>query len=134
MLRVLCVVGAALALVVVGVVLTSCGDGGGVVNPEGSAPDAGALCTSLQAAKAGDGDRARAAFMDDAHEPLHELARELESIDRAEAARLLEAKQRVESAIERDALSSADLEPLVKVVDTSLRSLARDGLACAART
>lgn len=95
--------------------------------------DVTGLCDAVRAADASDPGRASAVFHDSAHEPLHELARQLEESDRAQAARLLEAKQKVEAAIERDALTSDDLDPLVAVVDTSLRLLGRAGLPCASQ-
>lgn len=56
-----------------------------------------ALCDSLRAAEAGDGVTAEARFVD-AHGGLHDLAAALEDEDRALAARLLEAKEKVEGA------------------------------------
>jgi len=47
---------------------------------------------------------ARATFFGFAHEGLHELARQLEGVDRRSAARLLEAKARVEEDLALDEL------------------------------
>lgn len=58
-----------------------------------------AVCDVAALAGAGDQKAAQAAFFDQAHEPLHELATAAaDSGDRAAAARLLEAKNVVESA------------------------------------
>jgi hypothetical protein len=44
-------------------------------------------------------DQARALFFDRSHTSLHTVARALEDVDRAQAASLLEAKQKVESEL-----------------------------------
>lgn len=44
-------------------------------------------------------DAARRLFFDRAHEPLHTVARALEDVDRARAASLLEAKEKVEAEL-----------------------------------
>lgn len=54
------------------------------------------LCEAADAADAGDEAGASGSF-EDAHAALHELAAATEEIDRAVAARLLEAKQAVEA-------------------------------------
>ena len=64
---------------------------------------------------------ARRHFFDRAHEPLHTVARALEDVDRAHAARLFQAKERVESELSDPPASLPD----------DLRRLAgvyRDGL------
>jgi hypothetical protein len=53
-----------------------------------------ALCQA-----AADPDAARRLFFDRAHEQLHTVARALEDVDRAQAAALLEAKEKVESEL-----------------------------------
>lgn len=60
------------------------------------------LCQSHESAVAGEIDDAARLFHDTAHEPLHELSAEAEQRDRSAAARLLEAKAKVEAAFERD--------------------------------
>jgi hypothetical protein len=57
---------------------------------------AAALCTARQQAMT-DVNAARATYYDRSHDALHTLARALEPVDRALAARLLENKQRVEA-------------------------------------
>ncbi|MGI9021773.1 MAG: hypothetical protein ACR2HV_00800 [Acidimicrobiales bacterium] len=54
------------------------------------------LCTARDRA-ASDVNSARVTFYAQSHDPLHTIARDLEPIDRALAARLLEAKQAVEA-------------------------------------
>jgi hypothetical protein len=54
-----------------------------------------ALCQA-----AAEPDAARRHFFDRAHEPLHTVARALEDVDRARAAQLLQAKERVESELQ----------------------------------
>ena len=53
-----------------------------------------ALCQA-----AAEPDAARRIFFDHAHEQLHTVARALEDVDRAQAAQLLQAKERVESEL-----------------------------------
>jgi hypothetical protein len=108
------VVAVVLALVVGG----ACGDRGGtaasgddpdrVSGPYGSIHTA--ICTATADAAAGDLEGARATF-DDVHLGLHDLAAAAETEDRAVAARLLEAKQRVELRL--DATTLGALVPTV---------------------
>ena len=75
-----------------------------------------ALCEAAAAP-----DAARRLFFDRSHEQLHTVARGLEDVDRAEAARLLQAKEKVESELPSPPASLPD----------DLRTLAavyRDGL------
>ena len=53
-----------------------------------------AICQGAEAP-----DAARRLFFDRAHEQLHTVARALEDVDRAQAAQLLQAKERVESEL-----------------------------------
>ena len=72
----------------------------------GSARDG--VCRAGEAARQGDPVGARAAFFDRSHQPLHELAAVTQERDRAAAARLLEAKERVESGLEKASPTLAD--------------------------
>lgn len=56
-----------------------------------------AVCAAASEARAGDLPAARQAFYDTAHQALHELAADAASTDRPVAARLLEAKESVET-------------------------------------
>ena len=82
-----------------------------------------AVCETVDLAGAGSEglDRARRSFVDRAHEPLHELAAALDTVDRGAAARLLEAKQRVEADLADPARAGSvghDLDALaVRVAD-----------------
>jgi len=67
-----------------------------------------AVCQAAGSARQGDAIRARAIFLDDAHQPLHELAAAAQQSDRSAAARLLEAKGRVESGLEKASPTLAD--------------------------
>jgi MoxR-like ATPase len=62
-----------------------------------------ALCQA-----AAEPDAARRHFFDRAHEPLHTVARALEDVDRAQAAQLLQAKEKVESELSNPPASLAD--------------------------
>ena len=95
--------------VAVGPPVGACGGSGpstGTASPSATtaAPAGSALaglgdrvCAVARSARAGDADSARASFFGPVHDDLHELADELSRTDRPAAARLLEAKQRVES-------------------------------------
>ncbi|MFP3900990.1 MAG: hypothetical protein ACLFXM_09040 [Acidimicrobiia bacterium] len=95
-----------LALLLAGALLAGCGDDGGDATARSRAPAAASpgspsvevvasgLCDALAAAEAGDLAGARDMFD---HGPLHDLADAVIDIDRGVAARLLEAKEAVES-------------------------------------
>ena len=91
--------------VVVALLLLAAGGGCGSEEERGDPgrrPDNAAylgVCRALGAAKTGDTDEARTVFDDEAHGPLHDLSAQVDDEDRAIAARLLEAKQAVESAV-----------------------------------
>jgi cytosine/adenosine deaminase-related metal-dependent hydrolase len=83
---------------------------------------AAALCTAKRQA-AGDPAAARRSFYDRAHDRLHELARLAERTDRAAAARLLEAKQRVEHDLDGPsppARLAGDLDRLLATTNAAL--------------
>jgi hypothetical protein len=94
------------------------GDGGGAGAGAGAGTKATGryggihteVCRAAAQADDGDLDAARRTF-DDVHTGLHELAAAAEEDDRATAARLLEAKQRVEAR-----LSATSLRELVAPV------------------
>ena len=124
---------AILALVVVA---GACGDGeseDGTITVAGQpvavAPlvDAhAALCEGAAAP-----DAARRLFFDRAHENLHTVARALEDVDRAQAARLLQAKERVESELpDQPPTLPEDLRQLAGVYRDSLGRLAITAPAC----
>lgn len=81
------------------------------------------LCQSRE--QAGNAEAARATFFDESHQALHELAMELEGTDRRTAAELLEAKAKVEVALDRLSTSSLRQEVLAELIEvtrTGLRS------------
>lgn len=82
-----------------------------------------ALCAARDQA-ADDVEAARVTFTDRVHEPLHELAKALETVDRAAAGRLLAAKQAAEAALSRNAPGlPADLSRLVGATHAGLDRL-----------
>lgn len=84
-----------------------------------------AVCQAADAARQGDARRARALFLDLAHQSLHELAAAVQERDRAAAARLLEAKGRVETELENPGQTLAgDLDTLAA---TTGRAMAAAG-------
>ncbi len=116
----------AVALVAVAVMATACAGGSdddGTITVAGQpvavAPLVDAHAGLCQAAA--QPDAARRLFFDRSHEALHTVARALEDVDRAQAAQLLQAKEKVESELPNPPAS----------LPTDLRALAavyRDGL------
>lgn len=90
------------------------------------------LCAAQRDASS-DPAAAKASFDDRSDDALHEIARLLEDTDRAAAAALLIAKQRVEADFEGAPASgdlSGDLARLVDATREGLRRLDLDGPAC----
>lgn len=84
-----------------------------------------ALCTARDEARA-DVMKASTTFYDRSHDALHTIAAALEGVDRAQAARLLEDKQRVEADLAAPQTAGtlvADLDQLAKVTRTGLTAL-----------
>ncbi len=76
-------------------------------------------------------DQARALFFDRAHDALHTVARALQDVDRAQAATLLVAKERVESELTAPPPTlSDDLLRLADVYRVGLGRLAITAPAC----
>lgn len=74
---------------------------------------------------------ARALFFDRAHEAIHTVARGVEDVDRAQAAALLEAKEKVEAELDKPPLTlGADLMALADAYRTSLGRLAITAPPC----
>ena len=110
------------AVLVVAATLGACGGGGG--DQAGGEPAKATgrwgqvhtnLCAAAAASAKGDRKAAEQDF-DDIHAALHELAAAVERENRAAAARLLEAKQRVETRG-----STQDLEDLAVTVAEGIR-------------
>ena len=103
--------GAVLAVVAVAAAIGAV-VGSGERTGTGPGPDFGAVrdgvCQAAAAARDGDTARARATFLDESHEGLHDLAAAAQERDRTAAARLLEAKQRVETGLEKGSSSLVD--------------------------
>lgn len=111
---------------VVGVAIASGpeGDGASPRYAQTLIPDLCAMRDTV-AAPGRDASPARTMFFDRVHEPLHELARDLSTEDRTQAARLLEAKQVVESLLSRgsEPEASRDVDPLIAETIRGLMSL-----------
>lgn len=85
-----------------------------------------ALCEAAAAP-----DAARRLFFDRSHEPLHTVAKALEDVDRASAAQLLQAKEKVESALPNPPAGLPDdLRRLAAVYRDSLGRLAITAPPC----
>lgn len=142
------VIGAALAMAAV-LASSACGGsggtssgtagtaaGGGAAASTAAAPPLGAavdgLCLARSQAHA-DPKSVRGTFYDRSHEPIHTIARELEAVDRALAARLLEAKEAVEVDVNAQppaATLAADLDRLIDVARQGLARLSVPTGAC----
>jgi hypothetical protein len=131
-------------LLAVAVVATACASDGGA-NGDPSAPPSGALgpVTSEAAAEAVRGlcalepetDRieAEATFLDRSHATLHVIAAATEVRDRAAAADLLEAKQRVEADLAGAGLPpgfAADVRALIDATGAALSAIGLDAPSC----
>lgn len=84
-------------------------------------------CDAFRLAADGSTSEAEATFQDEAHEGLHLLAERLIDIDRAVAADLLEAKQRVEA----DLLDDPDgdlVADLAQLIEQTRRAVERLGV------
>ena len=94
-----------------------------------------ALCDVRSRAGAGDRAGAAATFFDRSHDPLHTLARGLEDLDRASAARLLEAKQEVEGDLDDESDPGLLAAAVTELHTSAAGGLSRLGIevpACAA--
>jgi len=127
-------------------VAAACGsDGGGNGNP--STPPSGALGPVTAVAATGavrglcdlrtatDRAEAEATFLDRSHETLHVIAAATEARDRAAAADLLEAKQRVEADLAGADLPpdfAADVGALIQATRAALEAIGLDAPACPA--
>ena len=90
------------------------------------------LCAA-RASSGTDVNSARATFYDRSHDPLHSIARDLEPVDRALAARLLQAKEAVESGLCPDRARPTlgpDLDRLVEVTGQALTRLSLPAPPC----
>lgn len=125
------------AVLTLAVVFAACGGGGNTVDRTvtvAGQPVAVAALVDAHAAlceAAAEPDAARRLFFDRAHEQLHTVARALEDIDRALAAQLLQAKERVESELPNlPATLSDDLRRLAGVYRDGLGRLAITAPPC----
>lgn len=114
------------ALLVVAV--TACGNGNSTAVRSTGQALTDALCRARTDAALGEGDAANREYYDHAHQPLHELAAELQTRDRSAAAALLEAHQRVE-----DDLAMKPTPRDLAVHFGALAEQARDAVASTAR-
>ncbi len=124
------------AVLAFAVLVSACGDSGSedrtitvAGQPVAVAPLVDAHAALCQGAAAP--DAARRLFFDRAHEPLHTVARALEDVDRAQAAQLLQAKERVESELpNRPPTLSENLRRLAGVYRDGLGRLAITAPPC----
>lgn len=81
------------------------------------------LCT-IEAGRTEDLEGASRAFYDRAHDSLHEIAAAVEDVDRAVAARLLVAKERVEEDLRSPTLPETFAEDVAELLGTTRDALA----------
>ena len=119
-------------LLMLGLTLGACGNGGessANVPSDSALMDAvGSLCTARDEVTKSIED-GRRVFQDEAHSALHEIARRVTPIDRVVAARLLEAKQRVEAAFETKANPGAMRDFLSRLIEEANLALAELSLS-----
>lgn len=102
----------------------------GVVTPDAATTAVLGLCDLTSATDVVD---ARATFLDRSHWTLHVIAAAAEARDRAAAAALLEAKQRVEAALARPQLPprfKRYVETLIGATRDALDAIGLDAPAC----
>jgi hypothetical protein len=120
------------------VVAAACGDESdappsasfGAVTPNAASEAVLGLCELRSAT---DVIRAEATFLDRSHATLHAIAAAAEARDRASAAALLEAKQRVEAALAREDLPPhfrRDVDSLIDATRAALDALDVEAPAC----
>jgi hypothetical protein len=129
------------AVFALAVVAAACGDRGdageltpsssfGVVTPDTATTAVLGLCDLTNATDVVD---ARATFLDRSHATLHAIAAAADARDRASAAALFEAKQRVEAALARPELPprfQRDVETLIGTTRDALDAIGLDAPAC----
>lgn len=129
---------AAVAVLAAALLLGACGDDGVDERPASEPPGFTAaagrevvlgLCAALEDVGA-DPARAERAFVDRAHGGLHALAAAAEGADRAAAARLLEAKRRVEAGFEDGGPGLAELEELLAATRDALAAVGLPSPPC----
>ncbi len=99
--------------------------------PIASLVDAEAGLCAARAAAPGNPVAARAAFLDRSHTAIHTVARALEDVDRAGAASLLEAKEKVEAGLDgRPPTLTDDIAHLADVYRSGLGRLAISAPPC----
>lgn len=85
------------------------------------------MCRAVELANNGDNEQASTVFRDDIHQDLHDLAARTSEYDRAVAADLLEAKQKVEAAI--DDRASELGPPLTRLLADTRSAITATGTA-----
>jgi len=119
-----------IAMLVFAAGVTACG--GGSDQSDGYQSAASGLCEASTGVDYGDIEGAESQFYDTVHQPLHDLAAEVSEVDRVIAARLLEAKEAVESGFDTDPAGlGEELRSLISAVDESLIAIGDDPPPCA---
>jgi hypothetical protein len=111
----------------------ACGDGSVDDSSDGHSEWRDAVVTLCAAARHAETDRRAAEdlFMDQAHDPLHEIADAVSQRDRRVAARLLEAKNLLELRFEMTKGPSQDeIEELARRTDIALEVLDIEPVGC----
>ncbi|MGH8872993.1 MAG: hypothetical protein ACRDWS_13585 [Acidimicrobiia bacterium] len=116
----------------IALVITTAACGGGSNPTDAYQTAASGLCEASSKAEMGDVDGAGEEFYDTAHQPLHDLAAEVTEVDRGIAARLLEAKEAVESGLDtRQSGLGEYFQALVAAADEALTATGHNPMPCA---
>lgn len=116
-------------VVVVFLTAAACSGGSDTADPYRLASSG--LCQVSTAAESSDIADAEEVFYDIVHQPLHDLAAETTEADRAVAARLLEAKEAVESAFDTQSDLTEAIRALITATGEALATTGHDPLPCA---
>lgn len=118
---------AAVVLVLVGslAIAATAGNDSDAPAPRAGATPLGGVCDALDAARSGDAEDAQAVLFDGAHDGLHDLAARIAEVDRAVAADLLRAKERIEALTDSSPASDvrSALADLADATATATRTL-----------
>ncbi|MBI2238486.1 MAG: hypothetical protein HYU54_08190 [Actinobacteria bacterium] len=111
------------------ILIAACGSSGGQPTPTPSGVTVDAATTAVRGLcdmrnrYADDLERANGPFYDAAHETLHAIAAAAEEKDRVAAAKLLEAKEKVESELRFDVLPDVFPDDVGKLIDATRAAL-----------
>ena len=123
--------------IIILLVLSACSSGDQPSSAEGDTGSYGNLlsdlCAAIESTEEDNAGEARRVFEDEIHGPLHELAAEVEAVDREATANLLVAKNNVEKAFDSSARSGSlrtELTALADSLSVALRAVGVNNSGC----